>query len=122
MTIYLRIMLIVFSLLTSYYLLKKIRKSQLQIEDSLFWIAFSFSIALLSIIPAIAIKMSEIIGIESPANFVFLVIIFILLIKVFRLSIKISQLEHNVRILAQEIAIYESNELFDVKTDENNAV
>lgn len=105
MSIYLRILLVVVSLTTNYYLLMKIRKSQLQIEDSIFWIAFSLSIALLSIFPYIAIYFSGLIGVESPANLVFLVIIFILLLKVFLMSIKISQLEHRVRLLAQEFAL-----------------
>jgi hypothetical protein len=45
------------------------------------------------------------IGIESPANFVFLVIIFILLLKVFMMSLKISLLEHKLRTLVQNVAI-----------------
>lgn len=105
MSIYLRVLLIVVSLATNYYLLMKIRKSQLQIEDSIFWIAFSMGIALLSIFPSIAIYFSVFIGVESPANLVFLAIIFILLLKVFLMSIKISQLEHKVRLLTQEIAL-----------------
>jgi hypothetical protein len=108
MTIYLRLILIIISLLTGYYVLRKIRKSQLQIEDSLFWILFSFFLIFLSVFPVIAIKLSNLIGIESPANFIFLLIIFILLIKVFSMSIKMSQIEHKLRTLTQNYAIHES--------------
>lgn len=109
MAIYLRILLTLTSILTGYYVLRKIRKAQLQIEDSIFWIAVSCCLILLSVFPSIAINLSKLIGIESPANFVFLAIIFILLIKVFMMSIKISQLEHKLRTLTQEIAIHESD-------------
>lgn len=105
MSIYLRILLIIISFLTSYYVMKKIRKFQLQIEDSLFWIIVSICLILLSLFPSIAINISSFIGIESPANFIFLVVIFILLIKVFMMSIKMSQNEHKIKILTQEIAI-----------------
>ena len=108
MSIILRILLITMSIMTLYYVMKKIRKSQLQIEDSIFWIVFSVGIAILSIFPIIAIFLSRFIGITSPANFIFLVMIFILLLKVFVMSIKISQLEHKLKILVQDIAINEN--------------
>lgn len=107
MSVFLRILLIITSIITVFFVLRKIRKSQLQIEDSIFWIACSAGIIILSIFPSLAIELSKIIGIESPANFVFLTFIFVLLIKVFMMSIKISQLEHKLKILVQEIAIKE---------------
>ena len=81
MPIFLRILLIIVSILTVYFVLIKIRKAQLQIEDSIFWFLFSFSLLIVSVIPNFVITLSAKIGIESPANFVFLVIIFILLLK-----------------------------------------
>ena len=65
----------------------------------------SAGLVFISIFPYSVIMISELIGIESPANFVFLSIIFILLIKVFIMSIKMSQLEHKLRTITQEIAI-----------------
>lgn len=105
MATYLRFLLIIISFFTSYYVMRKIRRFQLQIEDSLFWIIVSICLILLSLFPSIPIKVSNIIGIESPANFIFLVFIFILIIKVFMMSIKVSQNEYKIKILAQEVAI-----------------
>lgn len=107
MNICLRLFLLIISVSTGYYVLCKIRKSQLQIEDSLFWIIVSVCLIILSIFPNLAIILSKFIGIESPANFVFLVIIFILLIKVFALSIKLSQVEYKLKTLIQDYAIHE---------------
>lgn len=118
MAIYLRILLIITSFLTSYYVMRKIRKFQLQIEDSLFWIIVSICLVFLSLFPSIAINMSSFIGIESPANFIFLVVIFILLIKVFMMSIKMSQNEHKIKVLTQEIAML--CKVIDEKQDNNS--
>ena len=41
MSYYLRLLILVASIVTLFYVLRKIRKSQLQIEDSLFWIFLS---------------------------------------------------------------------------------
>lgn len=109
MSIYLRILLIIISILTGYYVLRRIRYAQLKIEDSIFWMAVSFFLILLSTFPSIAIKLSILIGIESPANFVFLVVIFILLIKVFMMSVKMSQNENKIETLTQHIAILEKD-------------
>lgn len=105
MTIYFRLLLIFVSFLTAGYVLRKIRKAQMQIDDAIFLIFVPIILVVLSLVPDMAIIASKIIGIESPANFVFLSMIFILLIKIFTLSIKISHLQHKLDILVQEYAI-----------------
>ena len=109
----LKIILIIVCVLTSYYTLRKIRKSQMQIEDSLFWILISIVLVIISIFPQIADYMAKFLGIGATVNFVFLAMIFILLIKVFMLSLKISQLEEKIKNLVQRIAIkeYEKEEI-----------
>ncbi len=54
MTITLRIVLIAVCGLTCWYTLRKIRKSQMRIEDSLFFILLSFGLAGISIFPQVA--------------------------------------------------------------------
>ena len=77
----LKIILIIVCTMTCYYTLRKIRKSQMQIEDSLFWILISIVLVIISIFPQIADFMSKLLGIGATVNFVFLAMIFILLIK-----------------------------------------
>lgn len=105
MTVVLRGVLIIACMITCYYTLHKIRKSQMQIEDSIFWILFSISLVFISIFPNITYFISNLLGIGAPVNFVFLSMIFILLFKVFSMSIRISQLEYKIRNLVQQIAI-----------------
>lgn len=105
MTIIFRVVLLIASLGTMMFMLKRIRYSKIQIEDSLFWIMFSALVLLLSVFPQIADFLSGVVGIYSTTNFIFLFFIFILLIREFTLTIKISQLENKVKELTQAIAI-----------------
>ena len=93
MSIMLRTALIVISLLTLWYTARKIRKSQLQIEDSIFWMAFPAALVILSVFPGIATWAAKMLGVQSPVNFIFLAVIFILIVKIFSLSLRISQLD-----------------------------
>lgn len=101
----LRILLVVFSVCTALYVFRKIRKSQMQISDSLFWIIFSCVLVVLSIFPQIAIVASKWLGVLSAVNFVYLAIIFLLLLKLFLMSIKMSILDNKLQNLVQEYAI-----------------
>lgn len=101
----LRILLIVSAIWTAYYILRGIRKSQLSIQDSIFWIVFSVVAFLLAVFPNVAIGMTQLLGFVSPANFIFLVFIFILYIKLFSTGQKISVLENKIKKLGYELAL-----------------
>ena len=101
----LRTLLLVASVVTALWILWKIRKNRVRQEDALFWICFSILLAMLGIFPQISYIISEYLGIQSPANFVFLAIIAILIEKIFSLSIQVSILESKMEIMAAELAI-----------------
>lgn len=105
----LRIVLIAISFATFFYLLTRVRKSQIKIEDSIFWIIMPIVLVIISIFPGITEWAAKLIGIIAPVNFVFLSIIFILIIKVFSLSIRLSQTENKLQTLIQKIAITNYN-------------
>lgn len=105
MSIYLRILLIVMSFLAAFYAVHQIRKSQMKIENAIFWFCFVAIIVLLSIFPELAMILARLLGIESPVNLIYLAMIFLLIVKVFSQSVKISQMEYKIGILAQEAAI-----------------
>jgi hypothetical protein len=65
----------------------------------------AFLLALFGIFPQIAYWISNLLGIQSPANCVFMIIIALLIEKVFSLSIKLSQVEEKMEIMAAELAI-----------------
>ena len=125
MTVTLRIFLIIASLLTVIWILIKIRKMKVKMEDAIFWLIFSALIIILAIFPEISYWLSKILGIESPANLVFLFVICLLLEKIFTLSIITSQLEEKVSILSAEVALRSQDEekklgKFEKKLDGEN--
>ena len=102
-----RICLIVGSLLTAFYILRRVRLAKVQIEDTLFWRFFSAVLLILALFPGIAYRAAYLMGFQSPINFVYIVIIFLLLAKQFFMSIRISQLDSKVRILTERVALNE---------------
>ena len=105
MSIVLRITLIVVSFLVLLFVLKKIRRTQLYIDDAIFWIVFSALLLVISIFPQLAVWASDLLGIQSPANFVFLFMIFVVLIKLFQISIELSVQKHRLNRLVQKLAL-----------------
>ena len=107
MTPVFRIVLIVVSLLSTYYILKKIRQSKLQIEYAIFWIVFAGVLVIISLFPWLVTLFTRLLGMQLPVNFVFMVFIFILLLKLFMMTIELSTLENKVKDLTQELALEE---------------
>ena len=101
----LRILLIVSSIIMILAVVLRIRKSKFQIKDGIFWFLLSTLFLFMSIFPQLIERLSHLIGIESPANLVFLGIIAVLLIKNFLLSVKTSQLEYNLMKLTQHVVV-----------------
>ncbi len=101
----LRVFLFLASVFISIWILRKIRKAKAKVEDSLFWILFSFMLIVLSLFPQIAYWLSGLLGVQSPVNFVFLAVLFAMILKIFRLSIRVSQMESKQQELAQRYAI-----------------
>ena len=101
----LRLLLVLGSLLTLVFVLGRIRRAKIQIEDTIFWLLFSVVLLVLAIFPGIAYWASRLLGFQSPINFVYIVIIFLLLAKQFFLSIRISQMDSRLRILTEQVAL-----------------
>lgn len=105
MSLVLRILLIVGSILAFLFILRKIRKCQLEVGDSIFWFFFAALLIIIAIFPQLVIYPSEWIGVDSPANFLFLIIIFIMLIRQFKMTIHIRTLNSKLRALTQAEAL-----------------
>lgn len=106
MSLALRVVLIVMSLFASGYAVKKIRKSQMKIEYAMYWFLFALLIIILGFFPEIGIWLAGLIGVESPVNLVYLIIIALLIAKIFSMNIKLSQLENKITSLTEEMAIW----------------
>lgn len=86
MTPTLRVVLIVVSILTTFMIMRKIRQSKLQIEDSIFWLGFSSILIVFSIFPGLPDLLAELAGTYTTANFIYLAVIFLLIVKMFHMS------------------------------------
>ena len=111
-----RIALIVCSILTTVFMIKKIRNSKLQIEHAIFWLMFAFLLIVISLFPQLTIWGAKLLGIYSSTNFIFLMIFVLLILKVFLMTIELSTLEYRVKELAQKLAISEK-----IEQDKKNA-
>ncbi len=111
----LRVLLVVASIFTVIWILWQIRKFKVKMEDAIFWTFFAFILLILAIFPEISFWLSRLLGFISPANLIYLVVIFLLVEKIFTLSIVVSQLEEKISILSSELAIRSHSAKKDIK-------
>lgn len=105
MSMILRMLLLIAAVVTVFWILHKIRKFKVKMEDAIFWMVFAVILLILGAFPELSYALTDMLGMVSPANLIFLVIIFLLLEKVFTLSILVSQLEEKVSVLSAEVAL-----------------
>ncbi|ETP72738.1 hypothetical protein UYO_1340 [Lachnospiraceae bacterium JC7] len=109
MTPLFRVVLVAVSVGTLGIVLSRIRKSKLNIEDSIFWILLVFMFVVFAVFPSVPDTLAGLLGIYSTANFLFLFMIFILIMRLFSMSMRLSSLEDKVKSLVQEIALRDSH-------------
>lgn len=105
MSIMMRVLLLIVALATAGWILYKIRRLKVKMEDAIFWIIFAVILCVMGIVPEVTYYLTDLLGILSPANLIFLVVIFLLIEKVFTLSIIVSQLEEKITVLSSEVAL-----------------
>ncbi len=105
MSLPLRISVLVGSFLILFFIMKKIRKSQIKIADSVFWMLFAFALTLFALFPSLADALASLFGFVATSNFVLTFVVGIILIKEFNNAREISQLNHKVETLVQEMAL-----------------
>ena len=107
MSLALRVFLLICAFFVLVFVIRKIKKSEFEIMDAIFWLLFIIVLLLLAIFPGIAYALSNFLGFDSPSNFVFLCVIAILIIRVFSLNAKVAHLRAKTNSLIQEIALRE---------------
>ena len=118
MSVALRTLLIVMSIGSLVYIVRKIRYSRMQIEYALFWIVLALGFIVMAVVPQVVYVICNLMRVMSPVNLVYLFIIAILLLKVFMMTIELSALENKVRELVQQIGINEKEQR-DEKEERN---
>lgn len=105
MTGKLRLFLLAGAALLLVLVARKIKKSQFDTHDTLFWLGLSALLILAAAFPRLVYLASDVLGFQSPSNFVFLAVIAILLWRLFRLQESVSALRRKLVTIAQEIAL-----------------
>lgn len=101
---------IITSIFTFIFIVLKIRKNGLNIDDSIIWTLWAIVLLVISIFPILPTIISEKLGFMSTSNFIFSVFIFFLYILLFVQSIQISKLKDKQKELIQKISLREYNE------------
>lgn len=113
--------LLIGALLTFGLILRKIRKAEVAIADSMFWFLFALSLVLMGVFRQIPFFFADLFSIESPANFVFVYVIAVLVIREFYATVEVSQLRAKVRNLVQKQALADAQERANTTPDANGA-
>ncbi len=87
------------------YILRRLRKLKVRMEDTIFWIFFALLLIFMAVEPKITYWTSNLLGIQSPVNLIFLIVIALLLEKLFTVSMKLSLLEEKMMVLTAEVAL-----------------
>ena len=101
----LRILLMVSSAGSLIFVIRALKKARVQLYDTMFWIILALMCVVLSIWPQIAISLADLIGVQSPVNLVYLVIIFFLLLHCFIQALRFSRLEAQFKLYVGEEAL-----------------
>jgi len=101
----LRMLLIVAAVSLVIWILHRVRKLRVKMEDAIFWTVFAAIMLLMALFPQIVYHLCNLFGILSPANLVWMIVIGLLLEKVFTLAMQVSLLEEKVSVLSAELAL-----------------
>lgn len=110
MTLTLRIILIICSLISFLLCITKIKQAKLKVSNSVMWMTGSILLILMSIFSHVVEWISVKLGFIAPVNFVFLIMIGFLLVQVFIDNIRLSELNEKIKDLSHYIAIKEHKE------------
>ncbi len=116
MSLTLRIILIIGSILSFILCVKRIKEAKLEVENSVVWMLGCFLLLLMSVFDKTVAKLAMKLGFIATSNFVFFILILFLLIQLFIDNIRICTLNEKVKNLDHYIALKES---LDKKKDLN---
>ncbi|WP_317326674.1 DUF2304 domain-containing protein [Turicibacter sanguinis] len=105
----LQLLLILGCLVTYFFIIHKVKKANVRIDDMILWILGAITLLFLGVFPWIPAQLAYYLGFMSASNFIFCCLIFFLLLMLFSLSIKVSQQQEKIKELTHKIAMMEKN-------------
>ena len=101
----LRVELIVLAVFFLFLVIKTIRDKKLLVQYALSWIILAVGMLLFALIPGLAEFFTNLIGIETTSNFIYLMAIFALLILSFSLTVIVSRQAVKIKKIIQSVSI-----------------
>lgn len=105
MSIELRVVLLFAAVFSIGWIITRIRKAKVRLEDTFFWVVMSVVLLILGLFPGVSYWLSSVLGVISPANLVFLIMISLLFEKLLTMSIMHSQMQDKYVTMAAEMAL-----------------
>lgn len=102
------VILVIGALGALFYVVMKIRHGQLATTDAVFWFFFAFALIVAAVFPQCVFFFSDLLKIESPANFVFLCILAIVIFRLLTMSVENASLRNKMNQLVQIVALSEA--------------
>jgi hypothetical protein len=98
-----------------FFVFEMLRRQKLREKYAVLWIVIGIGTLLLSAFPSLLEKASGLIGIQVPANLLFIMTLILLVGVCLHLSREQSQAEDEVRILCEEVALLRAD-LADIRS------
>lgn len=92
------------------YVVLKIRHNQLTTADAVFWFLFALAMIVAAVFPRLVYGLTNLLGMESPANFVFLCVLVIVVYRLLALSVENARIRAKLTTLVQYIALCEADD------------
>lgn len=105
MSVMLRSVLLIAAVFSIGWIMFRIRRSKVRLEDTLFWIGTGIILGILGLFPGISYQMARLFGFQSASNFIFFLMICLLFEKILTLSIIHSQMEDKYVLMVAEMAL-----------------
>lgn len=105
MSIELRVVLLFAAAFSIGWIITRIRKAKVRLEDTFFWVVMSVVLLVLGLFPGVSYWLSSMLGVISPANLVFFIMICLLFEKLLTMSIMHSQMQDKYVTMAAEMAL-----------------
>lgn len=105
---------VIASVITFAFVFWLLRRGVLREKYSVLWLVMSGVALLFSLFPGALRWVSDVLGVETPANLLFFITIVLLILVAVQLSYELSRHEARIRRLAEEVALIE-HEMRDMK-------
>lgn len=106
MSMMLRVELLVMAIAFICVVFRTVNRKKLLLKYSLVWLLISLGLLVISVFPQIVMHLTELTGVETPSNLIFLFAIIALAVLTFSLTVIVSKQSVRIKNLTQLLSIY----------------